>query len=218
MHRFLWSALIIASPAVTLAQSTDAAIDRAVAAWKPVKTARGSFEQVVTNSLTGGTATARGDFQQERPNRLVIRFTEPAGDRIVADGTVLWVYLPSSAPGQVIKRPATDRASVPIDFTGDFLSAPRTKYDISDGGSQTMDGRSTRALKLVPKKGSGSAFARATVWVDDQDGLIRQFEVVETNGITRRIRLTTLTLNTPVDGDAFKFTVPKGVKVVDQRS
>jgi hypothetical protein len=79
MRRLLWSLLIAASPAVVAAQSADAAIDRAVAAWKPVKTARGSFEQFVTNSLTGGTATARGEFQQERPNRLMIRFTEPAG-------------------------------------------------------------------------------------------------------------------------------------------
>jgi outer membrane lipoprotein carrier protein len=218
MQRILWSLLIAASPAVAAAQSADAAIDRAVAAWKPVKTARGSFEQVVTNSLTGGTATARGDFQQERPNRLMIRFTEPSGDRIVADGTALWVYLPSSAPGQVIKQPASDRAAVPIDFTGDFLAAPRSKYDITDGGAQTVDGRSTRALKLVPKKGSGSAFTRATVWVDEQDGLIRQFEVTESNGITRRIRLTALNLNAAVDRDAFKFTVPKGVKVVDRTS
>jgi len=218
MRRLLWSLLIAASPAVAAAQSADAAIDRAVTAWKPVKTARGSFEQLVTNSLTGGTATARGEFQQERPNRLMIRFTEPAGDRIVADGTALWVYLPSSAPGQVVKQPATDRAAVPIDFTGDFLAAPRSKYDITDGGAQTIDGRSTRALTLVPKKGSGSAFTRATVWVDDQDGLIRQFEVTESNGITRRIRLTTLSLNAAVDRDAFKFIVPKGVKVVDRTS
>jgi outer membrane lipoprotein-sorting protein len=70
----------------------------------------------------------------------------------------------------------------------------------------------------VPKKGSGSAFTRATVWVDDQDGVIRQFEVTESNGITRRIRLTALSLNAAVDRDAFKFTVPKGVKVVDRTS
>ena len=67
------------------------------------------------------------DFQQDRPNRLAIRFTDPAGDAIIADGKAVWVYLPSSAPGQVIKRPATDRGSVPIDFTGEFLASPRNK-------------------------------------------------------------------------------------------
>ncbi len=218
MRRILFSLLILAAPAALAAQSADAAVDRAVAAWTPVKTVRGSFEQVVTNALTGGTATARGEFQQERPNRLAIRFTDPAGDMIVADGKAVWVYLPSSAPGQVVKQSATDRGAVPIDFTGDFLSAPRSKYDITDGGAQTVDGRPTRMLKLVPKKGASTPFSRATVWVDDKDGLIRQFEVVDTNGVTRRIRLITLSVNAAVDRGAFKFAVPKGVKVVDRGS
>jgi outer membrane lipoprotein carrier protein len=216
MRRFLSTVLIVAAPALAGAQSADAAIDRAVAAWKPVKTARGSFEQLVSNPLTGGSATAKGEFQQERPNRLAIRFTDPSGDMIIADGKSMWVYLPSSAPGQVVKQAATDQSAVPIDFTGDFLEAPRSRYDITDGGAQTIDGRATRMLKLVPKKGSGSAFTRSTVWVDDRDGLIRQFEVVESNGVTRRIRLTTLSVNAPVDAAAFTFKVPKGVKVVDR--
>jgi outer membrane lipoprotein carrier protein len=181
-----------------------------------VKTAKGTFEQSVTNALTGGSAVARGEFQQERPNRLAIRFTEPAGDAIVADGKALWVYLPSSAPGQVVKRPATERSAVPIDFTGEFLDAPRTKYDISDGGTQSVDGRASHILKLVPKKGVSAPFARATVWVGDDDGLVRQFEIVEANGVTRRIHLLTLTLNAPVDRGAFSFTPPKGVKVVER--
>ena len=126
--------------------------------------------------------------------------------------------MPSSAPGQVIKRPATDRGSVPIDFTGEFLASPRNKYEISDGGAQSVDGRSTHVLKLVPKKSAQSPFTQATVWVDDDDSIIRQFEVVESTGITRRIRLTTLKLNAAVDRGAFTFTVPKGVKVVDQSS
>jgi len=109
------------------AQSTDATIDRAVAAWAKVKTVRGTFEQTVTNSLTGSSANSRGTYAQERPNRLAIRFEQPGTDAIIADGKVVWVYLPSSAPGQVIKRPATDRASVPIDLTGQFLGSPRTK-------------------------------------------------------------------------------------------
>ncbi|HEY5440333.1 MAG TPA: hypothetical protein VIJ90_03525, partial [Gemmatimonadaceae bacterium] len=35
-------------------------LDRAVAAWAKVKTARGTFEQTITNPLTGRTMTATG--------------------------------------------------------------------------------------------------------------------------------------------------------------
>jgi outer membrane lipoprotein-sorting protein len=67
----------------------------------------------------------------------------------------------------------------------------------------------------VPKAGGRTAaFDRARVWVDDDDGFIRQFEVAEPNGLTRRIRITSLDVNVPVDRGAFTFTPPPGVRVV----
>src|SRR5215207_10497465 len=81
-------------------------LDRAVAAWTKVKTARATFEQTITNSLTGRTLTATGEYQQQRPGKLSVRFAEPANDRIIADGKNLWLYLPSTAPGQVIRTSA----------------------------------------------------------------------------------------------------------------
>ena len=216
MHLRLATIALLATTAAGAQSPTDGTIDRAVAAWSKVKTSKGTFEQTVSNSLTGGSAVAKGSFQQERPNRLAIRFTDPAGDAIVADGKALWVYLPSSAPGQVIKRPATERSAVPIDFAGEFLDAPRAKYDIADGGRQTVDGRATRVLKLVPKKNASAPFTRATVWVDDEDALVRQFEVAESNGVVRKIRLISLAVNAPVDRAAFSFTPPKGAKIVER--
>jgi len=198
------------------AQSTDATIDRAVAAWAKVKTVRGTFEQTVTNSLTGSSANSRGTYAQERPNRLAIRFEQPGTDAIIADGKVVWVYLPSSAPGQVIKRPATDRASVPIDLTGQFLDSPRTKYDITAAGTRTVSGHPAHGLTLVPKAGNSAPFTKATVWIDDDDALIREFEETESTGVTRRVRLTSVEPNAPVARSDFTFVVPKGVKVVDQ--
>ena len=208
------AATILVAPLA--AQSADATIDRAVAAWAKVKTVRGTFEQTVTNSLTGSSANSRGTYAQERPNRLAIRFEQPGTDAIIADGKVLWVYLPSSAPGQVIKRPATDRASVPIDLTGQFLDSPRTKYDITPAGTRTVGGHAARGLTLVPKAGTSGPFTKATVWIDDDDALIREFEETESNGVTRRVRLTSVEPNAAVSRTAFTFVVPKGVKVIDQ--
>jgi len=203
-------------PVTIGAQSVDATIDRAVAAWAKVTTVRGTFEQTVSNSLTGSSASARGDYVQERPNRLAIRFTAPDSGAIVSDGKAVWVFLPSSAPGQVVKRPATDRSASPIDLTGQFLDAPRTKYDISAAPPRTVDGHATHGLLLVPKKGATAPFSKATVWVDDDDSLIREFEETEPSGVTRHVHITSIQTNVPVDRNAFSFTIPKGVKVVDQ--
>jgi outer membrane lipoprotein carrier protein len=198
------------------AQSTDAVLDRAVAAWAKVKTARASFEQTITNSLTGSTGNARGEFQEQRPNKLAIRFNEPSGDRIVSDGASVWVYLPSSSPGQVIKRSAADASTLPLDISGEFLTDPRSRYDVSSAGTGTVSGHAVHALLLTPKSETQALFTKATIWVDDDDGLIRQFETVESSGITRRVRITSLELNVPVDRGAFTFSPPPGVRVVER--
>lgn len=199
------------------AERGDGAIDRAVAAWARIKTVRGTFDQTVTNPLLGSSASSRGHFVQERPNRMAIRFDDPAsnGGAIVSDGTALWVYLPTSAPGQVIKRLATDRSAAPVDL-GQFLDAPRARFDITATGTKTVEGHAAHGFTLVPKPGSPTAFSKASVWIDDDDSLIREFEATETSGVVRHIVLTSLTPNATVERDAFVFTVPKGVRVVDQ--
>jgi outer membrane lipoprotein carrier protein len=195
--------------------SVERTIDRAVAAWNAAKTVRASFEQTLTNPLTGTAVTARGEFQQQGRNRIDVRFTDPAGDRIVADGRALWVYIPSTTPGQVIKSSLAQGANS-VDLTGQFLTLPKSKYEITAAGTTTVGGRPARGLVLVPKREGSHPFTRATVWVDDRDALIRQFEVTDLNGVTRRVRLTSIRLNAPVDRDAFKFTPPRGARVIQQ--
>jgi outer membrane lipoprotein carrier protein len=198
------------------AQSADAPLDRAIAAWSKVRTARATFVQTLTNSLTGSSGSARGEYQQQRPNKLAVHFTDPEGDRIVSDGAWMWVYLPSSAPGQVIKRRATDANAAPVDVTGEFLDNPRAKYDVTTAGSATVEGHPATALVFLPKAGHETPFTKATVWVDTDDGLIRQFETVEPSGITRHIRITSLEVNVPVDRGAFTFSPPPGARIVER--
>jgi len=208
---------VVAAAAPLAAQSAaDAPIDRAVAAWAKVKTIRGTFEQTVTNPLVGTSATSHGQYAEERPNRLSIRFSPPMTDAIVADGRYTWVYLPTSAPGRVIRRPATDRASTPIDLTGQFLDAPRDKYAIRAAGTRTVDGRPSHGFTLTPKAGVSAPFSTATVWIDDDDSLIREFEETESGGVVRHVRLTAVETNVPVERSTFSFSVPQGVRIVDR--
>ncbi len=201
------------APVVAVGAQEPASINRAVTAWQKVRTARAAFVQTLTNPLVGSSATSSGEFVQSRPDKLSIRFTQ-GGDRIVSDGRWLWLYLPSSTPGQVIKRSALDDQQVPIDLTGQFLTAPQRRYDIVDGGSDAVDGAPAHVFTLTPKKGQNAPFTRARVWILDRDATIRQFETVEASGVTRRVKLTSLELNEPVAADTFTFQVPKGVRVV----
>ena len=205
------SAFVLTLPLA--AQAPQATVDRAVAAYAKVKTARASFEQTLTNPLTGNTQTARGEYHQQGRSRLAVLFTDPKGDRIVNDGKAVWVYTPSSAPGQVIKL-APGAAGASVDLLGTFLDAPRAKYDMADAGAAVVGGRKTHAVALTPRR--PMQFTKAVVWIDDADATLRQFEVTDNMGLVRRVRLTKLRLNGPVDRTAFTFTPPAGVKVYDQ--
>jgi outer membrane lipoprotein carrier protein len=208
--------------ASTGAQSSPAAtLNRAAAVYAHVTTARGTFEQTLTNPLTGTSAVARGDFQQERPSRLAVHFTDPSGDRIVADGQWVWVYVPSATPGQVMRMPVGDGrtastgGAMSLDFIGQILTNPAARFAITGAASDTIEGHRMSTVVLVPHD-AGDQIARAKLWIDDVDGLVRQFEETDAGGTVRRVRLVTEFLNVPVDRSAFKFTPPPGVKVVDQ--
>jgi outer membrane lipoprotein carrier protein len=189
-------------------------LDRAVAAWARVKTARATFEQTIVNPLTGNTLTATGEYQQQRPGKLSVVFDNPATDRIVADGKYVWLYLPSSVPDQVIRSLLGNSGTGTVDLTAQFLTAPRSRYTVSSAGTLTVSGRPTHGYILVPKAAGGVPFKTATVYVDDADATIRQFVVTEQTGVQRTVRLTSFRPNVPVDAKAFVFVVPPGTRVV----
>jgi outer membrane lipoprotein-sorting protein len=102
------------------------------------------------------------------------------------------------------------------DLIGQFLTTPRDKYTAVDAGTDTVGTRATRALVLTAKQGQALPFIRAKVWVDTRDYLIRQFESTEASGVTRRVRLLTMSPNAAVQSSAFLFKVPAGAKVVER--
>ena len=196
---------------VALQSPADKAIDAAVKAYANVRTAKASFEQTINNPLLGSTLRSKGEFEQSRPNRFAFRFTDPKGDVIICDGRHVWAYLPTSAPGRVNRMPC---GAGSLDLIGEFFTNPKDRYTIGDGGAATIGERKAHVVLLTPKSKT-AAFTRAKVWVEPTTGALLQFEAVEPNGLTRLVRITTFTPNAAVKESAFKFTVPRGVQVVD---
>ncbi|MDP9201452.1 MAG: outer membrane lipoprotein carrier protein LolA [Gemmatimonadota bacterium] len=200
-------------PITTRAQSADAIIDRAVSAYARLNSMRAEFRQTLTNPLTGNSQTTTGVILRKKPNLLSIRFD--SGDRVAADGSTLWVYLPSSVPGQVMRMPYTGNNASTVDPAEQFLNAPRTRFTVTSSGTATLGGRTTHAVTLVPKR-ANAGFTSAKVWIDDNDSSIRQFDVETANGLKRHVLITSFTANPKLSRSSFRFAVPKGAKVVDQ--
>lgn len=206
-----------ASPKPATRAAEGAALDRAVVAHGKLTSLRAAFTQTITNPLTGSKLDARGELFQKKPNFLLVEYSQPKNDRVVLDGRNLWVYLPSSAPGQVIRLDAPRGGGAGnFDVIGTFLDAPRERFTVADAGTATVEGRATTAVTLVPKHGAASVgFSKATVWVDDATGYVRRFETTEGGGIVRRVTITSISPNARVADTKFRFDVPKGVRVVE---
>jgi len=206
---------VLASPLSANAQSAETIIDRAAAAYNRLNSMRAEFRQTLTNPLTGTTQSTSGELLRRKPNLMTISFNN--GDRVTADGSTLWVFLPSSVPDQVIRVPYTGGNAGSVDPADQFLRSPRTRYTVTSAGSATVGGRATTILDLVPRR-KNDPISRAKLWIDTRDYTLRQFEVETTNGLKRRVVVTSFVANPQLDRSKFRFTVPRGAKVVDQNT
>ncbi|MDP9280414.1 MAG: outer membrane lipoprotein carrier protein LolA, partial [Gemmatimonadota bacterium] len=118
-------------------------------------------------------------------------------------------------PGQVMRMPYTGSNASTVDPAEQFLNAPRTRFTVTSSGTANVSGRATHAVTLVPRR-ANAGFSSAKVWIDDADSSIRQFDVESANGLKRHVVITSFTPNPELGRSSFRFTVPKGAKIVDQ--
>ena len=169
------------------------------------------FQQTLSVPLLGQDRTGQGRLCSRQPNRFSMRFTQPAGDLVVADGSWLWVYQPSTDAKQVL-RSALATGPRGIDFYAEFLDEPRTKYRAQHGGRETLDGRAVDHLVLTPLK--AAPYSTAELWIDAQGAHVRKVVIREENGSVRTISLAGIQVNPTLAGDVFSFAPPTGAQVI----
>ena len=141
-----------------------------------------------------------------------MRFTEPAGDVVVADGRYVWMYYPSTDPRQVMRAPLA-QGGQQVDLHKEFLSDASSRFSVTRTGTENVAGRQAHALTLTPR--GQSPYRQVRLWVDTQDSLVRRFEISEENGTVRELQLSNLRPNATLAADLFQFTPPPGVQVHD---
>ena len=196
------------------AQDAGAILDRAVAAYGRITSFRADFVQEVSDPMIGGGEQSRGEFLQQRPNRFAMRWTQPRGDLILADGEYLWVYLPSSTPNQAVRSRLSGRAGESADVIAEFLDRPRERFTVAYVRADRTNGREADVIALTPRD-RDAAYARVHVWVDRQDTLVRKVEITEASGAVRRLTFDRLRTNVAIPAASFVFRPPAGIRVVD---
>jgi len=192
-------------------------LDRASATYQSTSTLSADFVQIVENPLVGAPDTTRGKLYQMRPSRFAMRFAAPKGDRIVADGRYLWLYTPSTTPGQVIRAKIPAVGTTGPNLIGQFVEHPHEHYRARYRRADSLPEGMVDVVALVPTR-DDQPYSAAVIWVGRADGLVRRLEITEASGQLRTVTLSRLKVNAGVPGREFTFLPPSGVQVVDSDS
>ena len=214
-HRLIQSGLALGAwflaPAAGSAQTPAETLDRVARAYQGLTSFSADFSQVIDDPMLGNYRS-RGRLVQVSDGRLSLRFTEPAGEMIVLDGHHVWMYLPSTEPGQVRKIPMS---SLPDYFNPrSLLDQPSRRFDARSVRRDQVNGRPADVVVLTPRD-PDLPFSEVSLWVDREDGLPRRLQFKERSGATRTFTFAGVTTNQRVPDRTFTFEIPPGVRVVD---
>jgi outer membrane lipoprotein carrier protein len=192
----------------------DTIIARAADKYQRISSFKADFQQVIADSMIG-TYESRGVLVQSGESKLAMRFTDPKGEAIVMDGEHIWVYTPSTTPGQVIRLKVPSDPTYGPNVLAWILTNPSQRYRARYIRSDAIGGRAVDVVQLTPTDRS-LPFTDAVVWLDQYDNLPRRLEIRERSGQRRTLALSGVETNRRVTSDTFRFDVPPGVRIVDQ--
>mgnify|MGYP001816368864 CR=1 FL=1 len=206
---------VASAQAVTQVPEVRAVLDRAKAVYDDLTSMRAEFDQTIEIPLLGRRRDGSGAWYQKGSGRFKMDFTDPAGDVIVADGSHLWLYYPSTHPGQVIRSAidANITGAGMVDLQGRIFEEASTGYEATLDGPADVVGNSTWLITLVPT--AESPYRRVRVWVDQETHLVRRFEILEENETIRTIILRELRPNADIPDTVFEFVPPEGTVVFE---
>jgi outer membrane lipoprotein carrier protein len=207
--------LLVVAPALARAQDANSIVGRSSRVYRSLSSLTADFVQVIDNPMID-SAESRGTLVQAGPDKLAMRFTDPPGEAVIIDGRSVWVYTPSTTPGQVIRMAVPSGGPVyGYNMLAWLLDRPAERYTAAYLRADVVGGRSMDVVELVPAV-PDMPFERAVLWLDRADGLPRRLEITEHSGATRTLTLSKVRVNQSLPDRTFQFEVPPGVRVVDQ--
>jgi outer membrane lipoprotein carrier protein len=190
---------------------------RAEARYDSLSTLRAHFKQTIEMRVfePPRVKEGTGTWHQKGEGRFRMDFDEPEGDLIVADGRYVWLFYPSSHPGQVVRADVagSGQGSEMVDLQGHIFEEARTSYRPRYEGRTEVGGRTTHQVTLEPPEESPYRFVR--VWIDASTLLVRRLQFEDQSETVRTITLSSLEPGVAMDDSLFDFEPPADVEVFE---
>lgn len=170
---------------------------------------RADFTQTYTYKVYNRTQVSRGTVFFKKPRMMRWDYKKPVPKVFVADGQTLWVYEPEE--NQVFRRDLSS-SQLPVALT--FMSGEGELADEFDA-RLVQSPADAYVVELIPKRHAGD-YRSLLLTVDRATFAVRSSTVVDPVGNSNQVVFANVQTNSGVPDGAFRFTPPKGVRVITE--
>ena len=162
------------------------------------------FAQTVMSANGKNVQQGNGKLQIKRPNLFRMDTKSPQETQIIADGQTLWFY------DRYVEQVTANWVKDAVNNTPFVLL---TSNDKSHWAQYSVEQKSDTFV-LTPKA-KNSNIKQFDIRIDES-GVLKGFSTIEKDGQSHQYVLRNIS-NQNLDSALFKFSVPKGVELDDQR-
>jgi outer membrane lipoprotein-sorting protein len=170
----------------------------------------------VLRSEKGGKKTQQnGVIRSKSPDKLLVEYTVPAGQRIVANEKTMWIYIPSMnvvAEQDLNNQNASFLSSNTKSGLTRLFNKYHYKFDSKEQPSAGPDGKKYYTLSLKQKESRGG-YKSLKLWISE-DFLIRKAQGETSSGKKIEIEFNNIKTNENFPNGMFKFDVPSMARVI----
>ncbi|AKV03740.1 Outer membrane lipoprotein carrier protein LolA [Labilithrix luteola] len=155
--------------------------------------------------------TSKGTVTFAKPGKMYWDYSNPAGNRVVSDGTILKVY--EAANKQMFEQ-TVNKSQYPAALSflvGGGKLTEVFNFELYDGAAMGFPGG--QVLVGTPKQPT-PAYQKVLFYVDSQTAQVRRVLIVDGQGNRNRFDFENPRVNVPVNDDMFKFTPPAGTQLI----
>lgn len=163
------------------------------------------------------TTVQKGTLKSLRPNYLMIHFSEPHNQRIVSDGKMMWIHIPSM--NVVAEQDLKEDESGTVFSPGSYVGLKRLfakyhyKFASKTQPEKAEDGKEYYTLSLSQKE-SRSGYKTIKLWIAKENYMIMRAEGETAGGKNVDISFSNISTSGNFSKGMFKMEIPSNAKVI----
>lgn len=169
---------------------------------KGIKTITARFVETTSNALLvqQRPIVERGQIYVERPSRVALHYSDPAGRKTLIDGKWLTTVLPAQ---NVNRRIDIGRAQSQMQrFVNGDAGDLRRIFDIEL--RDTSARRGTHEVRMLPRRREiKEGLSQLELWVGEGSGLLQAMKMTFPSGETKLMEFEDVVPNAPIDPSVF---------------